>query len=492
MQPYRPTRARTSRHHALLLLLVLGPVAAQAQVFEDGFEAAPAPALSPLFPTVNGDVQLPPSPTATQLQWFMDKLQTGAVTTAADVQAHFADNWISGIGVQPTIDFIHSVRDTYPDAYIADVIVATPTRVVTTLHTPHNANIAYFQFGARFAGSERINFIGVNPYNHNTVQYVADQALTLPQAVDKFMTFSSDASLLVARIEANGSCTPIQARNADTLRATASIFKTWVVGATATAVRDGVLSADDTIALTSADRAPPTNDGIALEVNGTAVSVIDMARFMIGLSDNTATDHLHEALGRPRIDAFVSASGVADPDVLRPLLKIKEQFHVFRTLQRAQADAYVDGTEAYQYGVVPQLEALGTAIGNLYHTDLIIDGTWRATPNDICRTFATLRDFEGPALELVDQAMGTSAGQPNVRNRWDRVWYKGGSLAQFANQYMVFTHAWMLERNGERPLVLVALSNSPTGSISGNAVAGSDIFDIQSVTGRMLELMSEM
>lgn len=487
----RPTRHRATRRAASLLLLALGPAAAQAQ-FADGFEAAAAQPLAALFPIVDGEVQLPPSATATQLQWFMTKLQAGAVTTAADVQAHFAGNWIGSIGVQPTIDFIHSVRDTYPDAYIADVVAATPTRFVATLRNPHNANIAYFQFGARFAGSEGINYIGVSPYNHNTVQYVADQSLTMTQAGDKFMTLSSDASLLVARIEPNGSCTALQARNADTLRATASIFKTWIIGATASALRDGVLSADDTITLTAADRAPPQNDGLALESNGTMVSVLDTARFMIGLSDNTATDHLHETLGRARIDAWVDASGVADPDVLRPLLKINEQFHVFRTLQRAQADAYVDGTEAYQYGFVPQLEALGTAIGNLYHTDLIIDGTWRASPNDICHTFSALRGFEGEALELVDQAMGTSVAQPNVRNRWDRVWYKGGSLAQYANQYMVFTHAWMLERNGERPLVLVAMSNSPTGAIAGNVSAGSDIFDIQSVTGRMLELLSEM
>jgi hypothetical protein len=219
-----------------------------------------------------------------------------------------------------------------------------------------------------------------------------------------------------------------------------------------------------------------------------------MARFMIGISDNTATDHLHERLGRATIDAYVSSSGVANSDVLRPLLKINEQFHVFRTLTRTEADDYVGGTEPHQYGVIPQLEGFGTTFGGFFHTDLLVNGTWRASPMDICQNFAKLRAFRGAAQQLVDAAMGASVAQPNVRGDWDRAWYKGGSLAQATNQFNVYTHAWMLERAGEQPLVLVAMSNSPTGGISGvnNPGAINDVFDVQSVTGRLLELMAEL
>lgn len=474
----------------LPLTLLAIPLAPSADVFEDGFERAP---IQPLFPLVGDRYQLPPGAVATQLDWLLSELASGAVTTEAEVNAHFTTGWLSGTSAAATVTFINSIRTSYPDAYIADLIAATPTRVTATLRSPANANIGFFSFGARYADTQRINLLGVQGFNGNNVIAVADQALTLAQAADKFATISSAPGLLVARVAGNGQCLTIEGRNADTLRATASVFKTWVLGGAATAVRDGVLSPDSNVPLTAIDRAPPTTEGIALEANGTAVSAIDMARLMIGNSDNTATDHLHERVGRPAIDAWVSASGVANPDVLRPLLKINEQFHVFRTLPRPDADAYVGGTESYQYGVVPQLEAFGTAFGGFFHTDLLVSGTWRASPRDVCENLARLRNFEGEALRLVDAAMGSGVAQPNVRDRWDRVWYKGGSLAQAANQFNVYTHAWLLERDGEAPLVLVALSNSPTGAISGtNSAAVDDIFDIQSVTGRILQLLAEM
>jgi beta-lactamase class A len=479
------------KRRLLALLLLALPCAAPAHVFEDGFES---PRIEPLFPVVGGRYQLPPGAVATQLDWLLSELASGAVTTEAEVNAHFTAGWLAGNNAAATVAFINSIRATYPDAYIADLVAATPTRVTATLRSPANASVGYFSFGTRYADTQRINTLGVSGFNGNSVIFPVDQNLTLAQAADKFASISSAPGLLVARVDGAGQCQPIVSRNPDTLRATASVFKTWVLGGAAVAVRDGQLSPGSSIPLTASDRAPPTSEGIALEANGTAVSAIDMARLMIGNSDNTATDHLHERVGRPIIDAWVSASGVANPDVLRPLLKINEQFHVFRTLPRPDADAYVTGDEAYQYSVVPQLEAFGTTLGGFFHSDLLVTGTWRASPRDVCQNLAQLRTFQGEALRLVDAAMGASAAQPNVRGRWDRVWYKGGSLAQAANQFNVYTHAWLLERNDEAPLVLIALSNSPTGGISGtnNPAALNDVFDIQSVTGRLLQLLAEL
>ncbi|MCK7594099.1 hypothetical protein [Pseudomarimonas salicorniae] len=87
------------------------------------------------------------------------------------------------------------------------------------------------------------------------------------------------------------------------------------------------------------------------------------------------------------------------------------------------------------------------------------------------------------ALERVDAAFGAGVAQPYVRGRWDRVWYKGGSLASgSATNFHVLTHVWMLERAGEEPWVLIALSNQDSGGI--------DQFQVQSVTARILELLA--
>ena len=461
-----------------------------SDVFRDGFELVP---ITPLFPLVDGRFQLPDSPVATQLDWLLDELAAGEVTTESEVNAHFSPAWLAGISAAATVNFINSVRSSYPDAFIADLITATPTELVATLRSPSNNNVGFMVFGARYAETQRINRFGVSGFNGNSVIFAQDQNLSIEQAADAFMTISSDAGLLVASIDDSGTCVPIVARNANTLRATASIFKTWVLGGAAQAVRSGQLALDEPITLVASEIAP--GGSINIEPLGTMFPAIDIARLMLGISDNTATDLLHERVGRMAIDDWVSASGVADPDVLRPLLKINEQFHVFRTLSRTDADAYVDGTENYQYAYLPTLEGLGPLTsGPNFWVDLLVDGTWRASPMDVCANFAALREFGSDARTLVDAALGASVAQPNVRGDWDRVWYKGGSLAQAANQFNVFTHAWLLERNGQSPLVLVALSNSPNGAISGlnNGGPRNDIFDIQSLTGRLLELMETL
>ncbi|MEO8011014.1 MAG: hypothetical protein ABI650_05165 [Dokdonella sp.] len=88
------------------------------------------------------------------------------------------------------------------------------------------------------------------------------------------------------------------------------------------------------------------------------------------------------------------------------------------------------------------------------------------------------------ALLAVDAALGSAAAQPEVRARWNRVWYQGGSLASGASGLHVLTHAWMHENAGEDPCVVVALSNSAGGDI--------DPCLVQSVAGRLLELVSQL
>ncbi len=482
--------------YRLLFLTLLSTASATAaevadpMIFKDGFEAE---VIQPLFPVVAGRFQLPDSPIKTQLNWLLDELAVGQTTSEAEVNEHFDAAWLGSINAAATVSFINAIRDSYPDAYIADLITVTPIDMVATIRSPANASVGFFVLKARFTGTKRINSLGVNNFNHNSTVFIEDQTATMSQMADKFMMISGTSGLLVAQIDETDTCIPIEARNENTLRATASVFKTWVLGGVARAMSNGQVTLNETVNLVAGEVAP--GGSINIEPSGTPFSVIDLARLMLGISDNTATDLLHERVGRPVIDEWVSLSGVANPDVLRPLLKINEQFHVFSSLPRVDADAYVDGTEPYQYGFVPTLEALGPLVSGPYlWTDLLVDGTWRASPMDVCANFAALRGFNGDAKILVNEALGASVAQPNVRGDWDRVWYKGGSLAQATNQYNVYTHAWMVERNGERPLVLVAMANSASGGISGlnNVNEVTDIYDIQSITGRILELMESL
>jgi hypothetical protein len=87
------------------------------------------------------------------------------------------------------------------------------------------------------------------------------------------------------------------------------------------------------------------------------------------------------------------------------------------------------------------------------------------------------------ALRLVDRAMGAQAALPNVRAEWDRVWYKGGSLASSAGTH-VLVHSWLLEDAGRDPYVVVLMANSDGGGISG--------VNVQSVVARILQLTANL
>lgn len=464
------------------LVLLAASTAAGAQTYADGFESA----IPPQFPLVNGSFQLPPSPGTTQLQWLLGELATGQTTTAAEVQAHFDPVWLANTAdVNATIAFIDSIRTSYPNARITDLVSHTPHRIVAVIDSPGSPPPSGFMvFGTRYSGAGLIVQLGVNGFS-GSVLFAADTTLTLPQAADKFMTLSPEGALLVGRIGANGACSAIEQRGALVPRATGSVFKTWVLGGVARAIVDGALASTETLPLVASELAQ--GGTINSEPLGTLFPVSDLATLMMGISDNTATDLLHERVGRARLNQVVGDFGMANPDLLRPFLNISEQFHLFYSFPLATSQGYVSGSEAFQNQFLQDsIVPLGPLVsGPFFHPSLLTDGSWQASPFDVCAAFAALRRQPGgsEAFKLVDRALGAGAAQPNVRGAWDRVWYKGGSLASGAGLH-VLVHAWMLEDAGRDPFVVVAMANKDDGGI--------DQFNVQSVTGRILQLVAAL
>ncbi|MEO7936760.1 MAG: serine hydrolase [Dokdonella sp.] len=466
------------KHLVFALICLLLIPSAQAQLFVDSFDP---PTITPRFPLVAGQYQLPPGPAVDQLQWLISELAAGETTTLAEATAHF----------DPAFDFaamaafVNQVRSAHPNARISDVVAVTPVKTVVVIDSPGDPSPSgYLILGAHYTGAKKIVELYVNNY-YGSVQYPADQTLTLAQAATKFATLSSAPSLLVGRINSANQCTTLQDRNANTPRATASIFKTWILGGIGQSIVEGTLSSTEILPLIASELAP--GGTINSEPLNTPFPLSDLAVLMMGISDNTATDLLHQRVGRARLDQIVTEYGVAQPELLQPLLGISEQFHVFLSFPLNVAQSYVNGTQAFKYQFLhDSIEPLGPNTGGSYfHESLLTSGTWRASPFDICRAFAKLRRLPqgSEAFKTVDAALGAGAAQPEVRDRWDRVWYKGGSLASGAHGLHVLTHAWMLENAGEDPYVVIAMSNSDGGGI--------DEYNVQSVTGRILELLSQ-
>lgn len=451
------------------------------RLFADGWEIPVPPSQ---FPFTDGRYRIPPGPAADQLAWILGELESGETTTAAEIQAHF-DATFNVANLQ---SFFATLRGLFPNAVVTDVIGVTPVDLTVLVNAPGaGAPWGFLRLQTRYTGNRSIMLFGVSNFS-GSVMYAEDQGLTLAQAVARFHTLSANPALLVGRISrTTGACSVIAGDAQDQLRATGSLFKTWVLGGLADAVAAGAVRVTDTVALQAGYIAP--GGTINREPLGTPFAVADLAALMMGISDNTATDHVHHLAGRATIDAFVDRSGVAAPDVLKPVLDVSEQLHLFHSFPLATALQYVDGTEAFQQQFLEQqIVPLGpdTQGGPYDNVSLYTTGSWRASPLDVCAAFSRLRrGAQGSdQMWLVDHALGAQAAQPDVRGRWNRVWYKGGSLASAANGYHVLTHAWVLENTGEDPYVIVALSNDDGGGI--------DPYKVQSITGRLLQLVAAM
>ncbi|MEP7096096.1 MAG: serine hydrolase [Dokdonella sp.] len=466
------------RYLFVLLGIVWFSSAMADRLYADGFET---PVLKPLFApaTVGGPYQLPAGPAVDQLNWLLTKIQSGTALTQVEYDAHFDASY--GYSFVDTASFIAAIQTSYPNAAVTDVIAITPVALTVLIDTPNTgAPYGFLTLAAHYTGGKKIVSLGVSSYT--SVQYSDDHARDLSQSLTQFNTLSTSPALLVARIGSNNQCTPVVQTNATSLRATGSIFKLWVMGAAAQAVANGTITTDQMVPMVAAKLALAGT--INSEPVNTPFPVSDLAALMIGISDNTATDLLHGLVGRSLIDQIVNDYGVAQPLVLTPLLGISEQFSLYFSFPLATAMSYVNGTEAFQENflqtqIAPKLPVMGGAYAN---TSILTAGTWRSTPMDICAAFAHLRRLPqgSDAMDLVNHTMGSATAQPDVRNYWDRVWYKGGSLSSGAG-FHVLTHAWMLENTGHDPYVVVAMSNSDAGGI--------DQYRVQSITGRILELV---
>ncbi|MDJ0653763.1 MAG: serine hydrolase [Xanthomonadales bacterium] len=468
----------------LLVVLLAAPGWSQAQgiIFVGDMEER---SVDVLFPVVGGQPRLPDGPASEALQWVLQQLVPGVSPTDQEINARFSPAWLNSTPLQQTRDFLLAIQNDYPNAVVNDLIQITPMSF-TGLIRGSSGNEAFVTLGAGFS-SGQINTLGVSFFGTGggSVVFLADQGLDINQAADRFATLSTEPGLLVARVDGNDQCNTIVERNSSALRATASIFKIWVQGAVADAVADRSTTTDEIVLRADSERAP--GGPVINEPANTPFTVDELSRLMLGQSDNTATNMLHLLTGRERNNRVVTEFGHATPEALTPFLNISEQFHLFFSFPLVTAQGYVNGTEMFQQDfVVNSIEPLGSIsdgpnIAN--NTSLFTTGSWRASAMDVCSALASQRTWANGSDQamLVDRALGAGVAQPNLRNNWDRVWYKGGSLTTGGGLDVVLTHAWLLENSGEDPYVVVALSNSPNADIDG--------FAIQSITGRILELL---
>ncbi|MEM6935412.1 MAG: serine hydrolase [Pseudomonadota bacterium] len=442
------------------------------------------PAIARIMPTVAGKVLLPDNDATDRTNWLLGEVTAGGNTSDAALRDNFAPVWFASFSEEQTREFFADIASLAPQPRLTDVSSATPLTVSGLVTGTNGREVALnlsIDVNSRLINSFSYQNFG---FGAGTIVFADDQNLSIEQAADEYASLSASPGLLVARIQ-NNQCVTVVGRNEDEPRATASIFKIWILAGVAEALNDGSLTRQQLLPVTANDRAP---GGPLLDLPiGSAVTLDELSLLMMGISDNTATDILHEAVGRGRLNEIHAEYGHSRPELMAPQLNISEQFHLLFSVSSADAASYVNGTENFQRQflldrLVP-LGSIATNGGGFFNEPEFVTGTWQASPLDVCGAFARHRQHDpgSDAALVVERALGATPGFPNLYERWDRIWFKGGNLESGASGQMVYTYAWMLERNGEDPYVVVGMANDLEGGLE------DEIFNFNSLLSRIME-----
>ncbi|MCC3266027.1 serine hydrolase [Arthrobacter gengyunqii] len=395
---------------------------------ENATEAAPQPA-----------VGLPDTPAGLQAQWILTVINAETPVATDGFTDTFADVILSELSAEQLAEVLEQVRSERPWTPIN--VNAAGTQGIFTLQSGAG-ELMDLQLSVDEAGM--INGIFFGPGTP-----VRTPAASWDEVETGVASLPDGSGLAVYRV-ADG--TAILDVDADTAKPVGSIFKLYVLVAVSDAVAAGTLSWDAKLTVTDDLRSLPSGE-LQDAPAGTAVTVREAAQKMIAISDNTATDLLMNAVGRPAVEQALSDAGHADPDRNTPFLSTRELFQlgwgVEESVRGQWEEADDDGRRALLQ-TLPDgvLDIPAAAVTTpVWQQDL----DWFATAEDLMRAHLALQDRAttdagAPLRDILGANNGLNL---EIGGDWSYIGFKGGSAPG------VMAGSWYLERSdGERFVVV--------------------------------------
>jgi beta-lactamase class A len=274
-------------------------------------------------------------------------------------------------------------------------------------------------------------------------------------------------NLLVAEFSGNA-CAPIHSVNGGEQLAIASTFKIYVLGELARQVQAGLVRWDEPITLSDSLRSMPSGD-YAWVPAGQQVTVRQLAEAMMWNSDNTATDHLINRLGRENIERAFAAFGHANPAANQPLLLTRELFAIKMWQPADWMAQYVAASDEEQLALlqsqIDPVQINPSGGWGKWNGPTAIDGIeWFASADDLCRAMVGIWTMGAqPGLEPVREILAGNRGGIADTAVWPRVGFKNGYEAGVVNS------TYVLERNDGRVFFISAGFNHPSGIVDQGA-----------------------
>ncbi|MEM1330724.1 MAG: serine hydrolase [Planctomycetota bacterium] len=283
-------------------------------------------------------------------------------------------------------------------------------------------------------------------------EFDADTPRTWQAVSDRVSNWDGTGSLGVYRLD-DGGPTELLAVNEDERLAIGSAFKLWVLLALAEKIEAGEADWADTIPIRPEAKSLPSGTMQNLE-DGTERDLATFAELMISISDNTATDHLIDFVGRERVEEVMARMHGA-PERNRPFLKTREMFTVKFPpepdpglgLRERYLAAGEDERRRMLEEEVPGLEVHLPAVmvWTTAKKPVEIDTLeWFATPLELARVMAALdamcrKDGMAPLAQALTRNPGVS-----IPSSFSFVGYKGGSEPGVLNM------TWLLRTDAEQ------------------------------------------
>lgn len=221
-----------------------------------------------------------------------------------------------------------------------------------------------------------------------------------------------------------------------------SVFKLYVLAALSERVEKGELKWEATYPIKESLKSLPS--GVMQNYpKGRLISLKEYASKMISISDNTATDHLIEIVGRKYIEDFISREGlISQKSHYIPFLKTKEMFAARAFFTKQDYQKFAKANRAKKLKMLQKInQAPQKIMSSLKSWDRprhIADVEWYATPQEVCRLKFWLQKRPGTIIKET-LALNAPFAQENASFMYSG--YKGGS------EPGVLEMAYLLKKN---------------------------------------------
>jgi len=409
--------------------------------------AAPHAASSPA-----ASVAVPPTPVGERVTWIIDRLEADADTTAGEWSRVLHEDFLAQVPAEQVAELVN--RQLRPAApFTVTAYQGTETQAVATLA---GALGDPFDLSITIDAANRITGLVFGP-----VAEPWTPSTSLDEVERRLAELPGQVSALVLRGDQEA-----LAVDADRQAPLASVFKLYVLLATADAVASGDLSWDQKLVLGDIDRSLPSGE-LQNAPTGTEVSVRDAAAAMIRISDNTATDLLVTRLGRERVEAAVRRSGHSDPAALAPFLTTKELFTLGWGDPSLRAE-WAAADDAGKRAVLDRIDAAPLAVEVAdVTTPVWRDGfDWFASAHDIAAVHRALQQTQDAEVLGI---LSENPGQGLDLGTWPYVAFKGGSSVG------VLTGSWFVRDGAGEATVVWLMADDDAQAVTG---AMSDFFHL--------------